>query len=138
VPLVSHAPDAFWRASFSTAAQQRRGGDADQTKGGWFGHGGAGDLGGWTGNQRVAGRRQDAALSVEGIVDQGVVTAVNDTVIVEVAVVPASQMVDETVVDQRIVAAVDFAIQIGVAEVGVFDQYVGRAGIGPVERTGGR
>lgn len=67
-------------------------------------------------------------MSIEGIVDQGVVIAVDGAVVVEVAVQPAGEVLGEAVVNLDVVGAVYFSVEIGVAEIGEFDEYVGVLG----------
>src|SRR5271155_2240220 len=89
-----------------------------------MGDGGVG-CGGGRGNDLVGDSGERGMLGVESVVDQRVVVAVDDAVVVEVAILPAGGLAVEAGVDVDVVGGVDNAGEIGVANVGVFDQRVG-------------
>src|ERR1019366_2663433 len=67
-------------------------------------------------HQRSRPRRIDL---IEGIIDQREVASVNNTVVVEITVLPARQVRTKTKVDLLVVGAVDAAVQVGVTVVRV-------------------
>jgi len=77
----------------------------------------------------------DASLVIEGVVDQGVIAPINDTVVVKIAVVPTGQLIEVTIVNEAVVGAVDGSIKVGVAEIGVADQNVIEARIVAAKHT---
>ena len=82
-----------------------------------------------------------SALGVVGVVDQGVVRAIYDTVVVKITVAPAGDggagfFLEEGAVDAGVIRAIDFSIQVSVTEVGVFDEDVGRGGGVAIEFIG--
>ncbi len=71
-------------------------------------------------------RRQRAGGFVVARIDGEIIVGINAAVVVEIAVDVTGGLGGVAGIYQEIIVAVDDAVEIGVANVGVFDQYRGR------------
>ena len=125
--FVVHAGFSTATSDTTTAAKQTQSTDAEQTECCWFGDSRYRGTGKMPDRQSAPEAAAGGRDLVKSVVDERIVRAVHDAVVVEIAVRPSGEMCREANVNLCIVGPIDGSVQVGIAIKCVLNQHIARS-----------